>query len=74
MGRARAIRRSAGAGTCRDEVLVAVAAVGLCHTDSYPVEMVEARDVSNVALFLSSDEARYVTGLEFTVDGGNTIR
>ena len=38
------------------------------------VDMVEARDVSNAVLFLASDEARYVTGLEFTVDAGNTTR
>jgi NAD(P)-dependent dehydrogenase (short-subunit alcohol dehydrogenase family) len=42
--------------------------------NSLPVEMVEVRDVSNVVVFLASDEARYVTGLEFTIDGGNTIR
>jgi NAD(P)-dependent dehydrogenase (short-subunit alcohol dehydrogenase family) len=33
-----------------------------------------AIDISNAVLFLASDEARYVTGLEFTVDAGNTIR
>jgi NAD(P)-dependent dehydrogenase (short-subunit alcohol dehydrogenase family) len=38
------------------------------------VENVDARDVSNAVLFLASDEARYVTGLEFTVDAGCTIR
>jgi NAD(P)-dependent dehydrogenase (short-subunit alcohol dehydrogenase family) len=38
------------------------------------VEIVDPRDISNAVLFLASDEARYVTGLEFTVDGGNTIR
>jgi NAD(P)-dependent dehydrogenase (short-subunit alcohol dehydrogenase family) len=32
------------------------------------------RDISNAVLFLASDEARYVTGLEFTVDAGNTTR
>jgi NAD(P)-dependent dehydrogenase (short-subunit alcohol dehydrogenase family) len=29
---------------------------------------------AHAVLFLASDEARYVTGLEFTVDAGNTIR
>jgi NAD(P)-dependent dehydrogenase (short-subunit alcohol dehydrogenase family) len=42
--------------------------------NSYPMELTEPRDVGNVVLFLASDEARYVTGLEFTVDAGNTIR
>jgi SDR family mycofactocin-dependent oxidoreductase len=33
---------------------------------------VEPRDVSNAVLFLASDEARYVTGLQLTVDAGGT--
>ena len=42
--------------------------------NTLPVEMVEPRDISNAVLFLASDEARYVTGLEFTVDAGNTMQ
>lgn len=42
--------------------------------NALPVLMTEAIDVSNAVLFLVSDEARYVTGLQFTVDAGVTIR
>jgi SDR family mycofactocin-dependent oxidoreductase len=38
------------------------------------VELIEARDVSNVVLFLASDEARYVTGADYKVDAGFTAR
>jgi len=48
--------------------------LGPIFMNTLPVEMVDARDISNAVLFLASDEARYVTGLEFTVDAGNTIR
>jgi SDR family mycofactocin-dependent oxidoreductase len=48
--------------------------LGPIFMNTYPVEMVEPRDISNAVLFLASDEAQYVTGLEFTVDAGNTIR
>jgi SDR family mycofactocin-dependent oxidoreductase len=49
-------------------------AVGSIFVNTLPVESVEPRDISNAVLFLASDEAQYVTGLEFTVDAGNTIR
>jgi SDR family mycofactocin-dependent oxidoreductase len=42
--------------------------------NSLPIEVVEARDISSAVLFLASDEARYVTGLEMTVDAGCTNR
>jgi NAD(P)-dependent dehydrogenase (short-subunit alcohol dehydrogenase family) len=31
-----------------------------------------AEDVAHAALFLASDEARYITGTELVVDGGIT--
>jgi SDR family mycofactocin-dependent oxidoreductase len=48
--------------------------LGPLFMNTFPVEVVDPRDISNAVLFLASDEARYVTGLEFTVDAGNTIR
>jgi NAD(P)-dependent dehydrogenase (short-subunit alcohol dehydrogenase family) len=50
------------------------ASLGPLFMNTLPVEIVDARDISNAVLFLASDEARYVTGLEFTVDAGCTIR
>lgn len=42
--------------------------------NAMPIVMAEAIDISNAVLFLVSDESRYVTGLEFKVDAGVTIR
>jgi SDR family mycofactocin-dependent oxidoreductase len=44
------------------------------YANALPVQLVDARDVSNAVLFLVSDESRHVTGLEFKVDAGLTIR
>jgi NAD(P)-dependent dehydrogenase (short-subunit alcohol dehydrogenase family) len=48
--------------------------LGPIFMNTLDVEAVDPRDISNAVLFLASDEARYVTGLEFTVDAGNTTR
>jgi SDR family mycofactocin-dependent oxidoreductase len=57
-----------------DPLIERDANLGPIFMNTLPVETVDARDISNAVLFLASDEARYVTGLEFTVDAGNTIR
>lgn len=36
--------------------------------------MGDGRDIANAALFLASDEARFITGTELVVDGGMTVR
>jgi SDR family mycofactocin-dependent oxidoreductase len=57
-----------------EPLLTADPTLGPIFMNTLPVEIVDPRDISNAVLFLASDEARYVTGLEFTVDAGNTIR
>jgi SDR family mycofactocin-dependent oxidoreductase len=42
--------------------------------NALPIVMADAIDISNAVLFLISDESRYVTGLEFKVDAGVTLR
>ena len=48
--------------------------LGPIFMNTLPVEITEPVDISNAVLWLASDESRYVTGLELTVDAGNTIR
>lgn len=48
--------------------------LGPIFGNALPVPLIEAIDVSNAVLYLVSDEARYVTGLQFKVDAGVTIR
>jgi len=48
--------------------------LGPLFVNTFPIELVEPVDISNAVLWLASDESRYVTGLELTVDAGNTIR
>jgi NAD(P)-dependent dehydrogenase (short-subunit alcohol dehydrogenase family) len=43
--------------------------------DMHPLRFLgEPRDVANAALFLASDEARWITGVTLPVDGGYTAR
>ncbi|MFI5718993.1 mycofactocin-coupled SDR family oxidoreductase [Nocardia sp. NPDC051750] len=42
--------------------------------NALPVVMTEPIDISNAVLYLISDEARHVTGMEFKVDAGVTLK
>jgi NAD(P)-dependent dehydrogenase (short-subunit alcohol dehydrogenase family) len=42
--------------------------------NALPIKWVEPRDISNAVLFLSSDEARYITGVTLPVDAGSLIK
>lgn len=39
----------------------------------FPINLIESIDLSNALLFLSSDDARYITGVALPVDAGNII-
>ncbi|MGH3247024.1 MAG: SDR family oxidoreductase, partial [Trebonia sp.] len=39
-----------------------------------PVPWIEPVDISNAVLFLASDEARYVTGMQMRVDAGGYLK
>ena len=43
------------------------------HFHALPIEWVESQDISNAVVFLFSDEARYITGVQLPVDGGNLL-
>jgi len=49
-------------------------AVASQTTNLLPIPWLDTRDVSNAVLFLSSDEARYVTGIALPVDAGCAIK
>ena len=48
--------------------------LGPIFMNTYPVEMVDPRDISNAVLWLASDEARYVTGMQVRVDAGGYLK
>jgi len=39
-----------------------------------PTEVIDPQDISNAVVFLASDEARFVTGLQMSVDAGGRLR
>lgn len=50
------------------------AMAGFMSLNALPVPWVDPVDISNAVLFLSSDEARYVTGVALPVDAGANVK
>jgi SDR family mycofactocin-dependent oxidoreductase len=46
------------------------AEVGFSSMNRLPVATIEPQDISNAVVYLASDEARYVTGMQMKVDAG----
>ncbi len=44
------------------------------YFQAMPIPYVEPVDISNLVLFLASDEARYVTGQNIRVDAGSLLK
>jgi NAD(P)-dependent dehydrogenase (short-subunit alcohol dehydrogenase family) len=55
-----------------EEMIAANPRVGAMMTNSLPIEITQAVDISNAVVFLASDESRYVTALAMTVDAGSS--
>jgi len=43
-------------------------------TNALPIEMLEAEDIANAVAFLVSDEARFITGVQWPLDAGFAVR
>jgi SDR family mycofactocin-dependent oxidoreductase len=50
------------------------ASIPWIYANSLPVEVLAPSDVSDAVLFLASEESKYITGTQLTVDAGNTTR
>jgi SDR family mycofactocin-dependent oxidoreductase len=53
----------------REDVLPA-----FTHFQAMPIPYVEPVDISNLVLFLASDESRYITGQQIRVDAGSLLK
>jgi NAD(P)-dependent dehydrogenase (short-subunit alcohol dehydrogenase family) len=39
-----------------------------------PIPYIEPQDVSNAVVFLASDDARYITGMQLRIDAGGFVK
>jgi len=57
-----------------DDLIADVPELGPIFVNTMPVEITQPEDIADAVLFLASDEAKYVTGLEMKIEAGCTIR
>lgn len=50
------------------------AEAGFTYFQAMPIPYIEPEDVANLAVFLASDESRYITGQQIRVDAGSLIK
>lgn len=50
------------------------AELAFTHFQAMPIPYIEPEDVANLAVFLASDEARYITGQQIRIDAGALIK
>jgi NAD(P)-dependent dehydrogenase (short-subunit alcohol dehydrogenase family) len=56
------------------EFLTSSPETGSALTNLLPVDVIEARDISNAIAVLVSDDARYITGVTLPVDAGFMVK
>ncbi|MDF3309671.1 mycofactocin-coupled SDR family oxidoreductase [Rhodococcus sp. T2V] len=49
-------------------------AAAASHMAALPISWVEPEDVSNLVVFLASEEGRFITGVSMPIDGGQVIK
>ncbi|MCA2244785.1 mycofactocin-coupled SDR family oxidoreductase [Mycobacterium sp. WUMAC-067] len=58
----------------KDKPSRADAELAFTHFQAMPIPYVEPEDIANLAVFLASDESRYVTGQQIRVDAGALLK
>ncbi|MGE0136911.1 MAG: mycofactocin-coupled SDR family oxidoreductase [Ilumatobacteraceae bacterium] len=60
--------------TAFDRFVAANVELGNMLQNTLPVQLVEPEDIANAVVWLSTDDARYITGVTLPVDAGFTLR
>jgi NAD(P)-dependent dehydrogenase (short-subunit alcohol dehydrogenase family) len=50
------------------------AELAFTYFQAMPIPYIEPEDVANLAVFLASDESRYITGQQIRIDAGSFLK